>query len=232
MTEMGHQQRPAGNLMETGMRKFNGETIIENEAAYEKGKQARIRFNRQISNRKRWIEESGQEIVDRCLDFLHASGQFAPSEIVDKNGFSTWIAHPICKASFGEFYTKMRKSLEEWNRLTPAQEKTVLNMIVRAEERIAARAAAKEAKAASAKHIGVVGERRQFDLTIKFTTDYETDFGVTFVHVMEDADGNVVVYKGSKSLGNKDDAISIKATVKEHGERDGIAQTIISRPKD
>jgi len=52
-----------------------------------------------------------------------------------------------------------------------------------------------------------------------------------FIHVMDDAQGNVVVYKGSKELGSKVDALSLVATVAEHGEREGIRQTVIKRPK-
>jgi len=205
-------------------------SFIENEAAYEKGKQAAIRFNRIKGNRKRWVAESGQQIVDRCTDFLAETGEFGRVVVRNKDGWEEFETNPFVKVSFGEFYRKMHKSLLDWGRLSPAQEKAVLGMIEKAQERIAERAAAKEAKAASAQHIGAVGERRGFELTIKFMTSFETRFGYTFVHVMEDAAGNVVVYKGSKAIGQKGDSVSLTATIKEHGVRDGIAQTIIARP--
>lgn len=213
------------------MKLHSAQTIIEDEVAYEKGKQAAIRRNRQIGNQKRWVAESGQEIVDICHNFLFENGQFNRVIVVDRNGYENFEPHPIVKLSSGEFYHKMQQSLLQWGRLTLAQEKAVLGMIAKAEQRLANRAAAKEAKAASAKHIGQVGERRQFDLTVKFTTEYSNRFGFTYVHVMEDSDGNVVVYKGSKVIGQKGDSLSVIATIKEHGERDGIAQTLISRPK-
>mgnify|MGYP000270542888 CR=1 FL=1 len=44
---------------------------------------------------------------------------------------------------------------------------------------------------------------------------------------MEDIDGNVVIYKGTKLY---EGFVIIKATIKEHGERDGVKQTKIARP--
>ena len=65
-----------------------------------------------------------------------------------------------------------------------------------------------------------------------------TQPSTTWVFVTEDSDGNVVVYKGSGHLYNADgqgatkgDKVAVKATIKEHGERDGVKQTIIARPK-
>jgi hypothetical protein len=204
---------------------------VENEAAYIRAAQARIAANAAKGARNRWIEESGKEIVELCINFLFESGEFQPTQIIDANGGLEYRTHPLVRASFGEFRSKMIQSELDWGRLTKGQEQAVLRMIDKAKERIAARDAAKDEKRATAKHVGTVGERRDFTLTVKFTTAYETQFGVTHVHVMEDVEGNVVVYKGSKVIGEKGETITVKATIKEHGERDGIAQTIISRPK-
>ena len=74
-------------------------------------------------------------------------------------------------------------------------------------------------------------ERRDFSLTVKFTTSYFGPFGTTYVYVCADPDGNVIVYKGSATIGKNGEAIKVKATIKEHGIRDGVCQTIIGRPK-
>lgn len=213
------------------MAHHSGYAIIEDEVAYEKGKQARIRHNRMIGNQKRWVAESGQEIVDLCHDFLFGHGQFSHVPTIDRHGVEWLEPHPVIKAANGKFYHSLAQSILEFGRLTPNQEKAALKLIETGKQRIAERIAAKEEKAASAKHIGQIGERRQFDLTVKFTTQFETRFGTSFVHIMEDAEGNVVVYKGSKVIGQKGDTLSISAKIKEHGVRDGIAQTIISHPK-
>ena len=57
---------------------------------------------------------------------------------------------------------------------------------------------------------------------------------------MEDADKNVVIYKGNSDVigwnpegpvRSKGDTFTITATVKDHGVRNGVKQTIIQRPK-
>ena len=207
---------------------------IENPQAYIRAARARIADNAVKGAKTRWIAESGEAVVTRCIDFLFEYGEFEriplPAEDTDRNIVRS-RPHPVVRAAYGEFYYEMRGSLNEWGRLTKGQEQAVLRMIEQAHERIAAREAAKAEKAATAKHIGTVGERRDFDLTIKFMASFETQFGLTVVHVMEDADANVVVYKGSKQIGDKGAQIKIKATIKDHDYRDGVAQTIISRPK-
>lgn len=80
-------------------------------------------------------------------------------------------------------------------------------------------------------HVGVIGDRHQFRVVIRFVKGFESMYGMTFIHVMDDAQGNVIVYKGSKELGAKGQNLSLVATVAEHGEREGIKQTIIKRPK-
>jgi hypothetical protein len=205
---------------------------VENEAAYIAAAQARIMANRAKGAHARWIAESGEEVVTLCCDFLCENGEFAPAEVRDADGWTVLhVTHPLVKASLGEFFGKMFESLRDWGRLTAGQEKAVIGMIERAKQRVADREVAKQAKRDSARHVGTVGERRDFALSIKFVTSFETQFGTTFVHVMEDADANVVVYKGSKLLGEKGTDIELKATIKEHGMRDGVAQTIITRPK-
>lgn len=50
------------------------------------------------------------------------------------------------------------------------------------------------------------------------------------VHIMNDEAGNVIVYKGNR-IAEKGQRVTMKATVKSHGEREGVKQTIVSRPK-
>jgi hypothetical protein len=87
------------------------------------------------------------------------------------------------------------------------------------------------ARHGGSEHVGVIGDRHQFSVTIRFVKGFESLYGMTFIHVMDDAQGNVIVYKGSKELGEKGQSLSLVATVAEHGEREGIRQTVIKRPK-
>ena len=78
--------------------------------------------------------------------------------------------------------------------------------------------------------LGKVGDRITFTATITFVTGFDTQFGYTTVTGLRDDDGNMIVQKGV-SIGDKGDRLTVTATVKEHGERNGVKQTIISRPK-
>lgn len=96
--------------------------------------------------------------------------------------------------------------------------------------REAAREAAKEVKRATSQHVGKVGERRVFSLTVVSCPKYESQFGPLYINICDDENGNVVVYKGGKALGEKGATVTLKATIKAHGDRDGVAQTVINRP--
>ena len=80
--------------------------------------------------------------------------------------------------------------------------------------------------------IGQVGNRQSFgDLVITFCKGFHGYYGVTFINVLKDAAGNVIVCKGTKKLGARGDRVKLTATIKQHGEREGVKQTIVNRPK-
>jgi hypothetical protein len=60
--------------------------------------------------------------------------------------------------------------------------------------------------------------------------EMEGQYGYSYLHVLHDDAGNVVVYKGSKELGMRGERVLVKATVKDHDVRDGVKQTKIARP--
>jgi hypothetical protein len=128
----------------------------------------------------------------------------------------------------GGFWASMKEAYDNWGGLTAGQEAAVRRSL----DQDAARKAERKAADANSVHVGTVGERRDWTLTLQGTFEYDTDFGTTFGHIYKDADGNVVIYKGSKSLdGERGDTVTLKATVKAHTDRDGVAQTLLSRPK-
>lgn len=204
-------------------------TFIENEARYEAAKERNIRINGNKTRAAKWLATEGGQ---RANNFLHQFDEFEP--IYRDNGYFEEL-HPVVKACLGDFYTKMRDSVIEWGALTEGQTNAVLAMIARGEARVAERAKAREdarqADADKSGWIGTVGERSLFTLTIRMVVEIEGMYGYSYLHVMHDADGNVVVYKGSNQLGKKGDTVTVKATIKEHDTRDGVKQTKISRPK-
>jgi hypothetical protein len=81
-------------------------------------------------------------------------------------------------------------------------------------------------------HIGTVGEKITVTLTTMHIVVLDGIYGTNYIFICEDADQNVIIYKGkSDYFPNKGETATITATVKEHGVRDGVKQTIIQRPK-
>lgn len=204
-------------------------TFIENEARYEDAKNRRIRENARKTRTAKFL--ATPEGV-RINAFLNQIDEFECS--YRENGNFAAL-HPVVQASIGDFYNKMQKSLCEWGGLTEGQIKAVLDMIVRGEKRAAERAKAREearlADADKSGWLGQIGERRDFSLTIRTMIEMDGQYGCSYLHVCNDADGNVVVYKGTNKFGDRGDAFSVKATVKDHDIRDGVKQTKIARPK-
>jgi predicted Fe-S protein YdhL (DUF1289 family) len=211
------------------MTQMNRGNFIEDEARYEAAIERNIRNNARKTRSAKWLATEGGK---RANAFLFELDEFEYTFLAD----GTCFTHPVVKACLGDFYTKMRDSVNEWGGLTDGQTNAVLAMIERGEARVAERAKAREkarqADADKSGWLGTVGERRVFDLTIRMVIAMEGQYGYSYLHVMNDVDGNVVVYKGTNCLGEKGDAVSVKATVKEHDIRDGVRQTKISRPKE
>ena len=109
----------------------------------------------------------------------------------------------------------------------------------------AAREIAKAQQAAhdrNVKHVGAEKARSIFDLELTATFADFGEWGPIITHYLRDADGNPVVYKGSKHLGTPQphgrfaitkigETIRVKATVKSHWTAsDGRKATYINRP--
>lgn len=231
---------------------------IQNEAAYERAIQARIKANRRTGAYKRWL--AANEDGERLNQWLNGTGEFAPKndrdercvEVLDSTNTHVefvehcfvvdgrdyrckcrWVYSPVGKLANTPFLIKLRDQLEEWGSLSEKQTQAVRDSLSRAEGKVVQWAAEREqqveADRASSQHIGTVGERREFDLKVERTFSFEGQFGETFINICRDADQNVIVYKGSKPFERGAD-IRVKATIKAHDERDGVAQTLIARP--
>ena len=108
-------------------------------------------------------------------------------------------------------------------------------------KRRAEREAEKNAARQASDYIGQVGKRIDVDVAdMKLVTSWESQWGMTWLYRFTDINGNVLVWFASHPLervnenGAYEDVTNvsrIRATVKEHSERDGIKQTIITRCK-
>ena len=196
-------------------------SFIENEARYEAAIRRRIAENTRIGGERRF--KAAHADADTLIEFVNC------------NVSDAQIARgPHVKTPDAKFIDACWCSVQVFGGLTDKQAEAVRNVIAKREER----KAEFRAQNLASQHIGTVGERRDFELTVSFVTDFQTQFGITNVFGLRDADGNIVIYKGSSALYNADDqfavkgdTVKVKATIKEHGERDGVKQTIIARPK-
>lgn len=93
-------------------------------------------------------------------------------------------------------------------------------------------------------HVGLVGKREVFKLTVYKINSFESRYGTTYIYLMYDENYNMVVYKGGflskkgeDENGNYSDRIddekphNIECKVKKHDVFQGIKQTVIERPK-
>jgi hypothetical protein len=92
------------------------------------------------------------------------------------------------------------------------------------------REAERKHAAATSHHIGTVGKREVFTLTVTGLRSFDSDFGARWMVRFADATGNVVVWW----TGSDNDLVigrtyRVKATVKKHEDYKGIAQTTVTR---
>jgi hypothetical protein len=119
----------------------------------------------------------------------------------------------------GEFWIRFRNDM--LNRMTAPTERQVA--LVQGE-------VAKRQQNANSVHFGAIGDRVEIQGMIERVISIDTNFGIKYINVIRCNNGNLAVYRGNY-LGDKADAVHLMATVIEHGERDGVKQTIIQRPK-
>lgn len=93
------------------------------------------------------------------------------------------------------------------------------------------REAAHAAEVAASGFVGQVGERLTLKAaSAKLISSWETMYGTTFLYRFVDESGNVFVWKASGAY-NVFDGVTIKGTVKDHSEYQGVKQTVLTRCK-
>jgi hypothetical protein len=134
-------------------------------------------------------------------------------------------------SSWSEFAKSLHNGYEDRGFLTIGQMEAARNMVAKAQARKAERLAQRDAPASSGRHVSTVGKREDFVLTINRVMEMEGMYGTSYLHLCTDAAGNAFTYKGTTELGEVGETVNVKATVKEHSAYNGVAQTIINRPK-
>ena len=104
--------------------------------------------------------------------------------------------------------------------------------IIQAYRREMARLAKEAAKAlVNSQHMGTIGKRETFTLKVNRLIWSEGFYGVTIIHLMEDKDGNVFKWFSSGPELDEGEFLTVKATVKDHGEYQGTKETVLTRVK-
>lgn len=162
---------------------------------------ARKMANVAMTRQRNWVasDDRAQEIID----FLEGY----PAE--QDAGFFCAVQYGICR--FGRPTDKMRDK-----------------MVAILDQR-KAQAAEWAERDAKSEWVGTVGERQLFSFNVTIVSSWDGMYGTTYLHICRDADGNIIVYKGSNPW-KAGDKITCMAKVKEHGDREGVKQTVIQRP--
>jgi len=130
------------------------------------------------------------------------------------------------------FVGSLAEAYDNYGKLTYGQVNAVLKNIEKNKARKAEWADKQASLNASRIHLGTVGEKLTVTLKVVHIIDIESNFGTIYINICEDADKNIIIYKGqAKGFPDKGETATIIATVKDHGVRDGVKQTVIQRPK-
>jgi hypothetical protein len=178
-------------------------SIVLNESAYQNAISNYIKANAALTRRKAWEKDEDHKEVHAFM--------LAQCE----------------KSADGTFWVNIWNNTMQYGAPSEKMKAIVRERMAKAAEH-KAKYAALDAKS---QHIGKIKDRIDIWAKVTYMTSFETDFGYCDITVMRDAEGNVLVHKGTAGNWDKGDSIHIKATIKGHTERDGVKQTIITRPK-
>lgn len=81
-------------------------------------------------------------------------------------------------------------------------------------------------------YVGEVGDKLEVKTNnFALVTAFENMYGTTFLYKWTDEDGHTFVWYASKSIDNPEEIRTVKGTVKQHSEYNGIKQTVMTRCK-
>jgi len=132
----------------------------------------------------------------------------------------------------GDIDSKRSDTVKENIRLQVISRRDEFMAVVEANKAAQARRDAElEAKRSKSSHVGQAGDRIDITATITVVKAVDGFYGISYFTILENSKGDVFKYVGSAELGEKGQTITMKATVKDHTEYDGVDQTVINRPK-
>lgn len=78
-------------------------------------------------------------------------------------------------------------------------------------------------------HIGTIGERREFTLTVIKNVPFDSGYGISHLHTFHDEAGNEYIWSTTAKSWEVGEVKHIKATIVAHQTYQGIKQTKINR---
>lgn len=194
-------------------------TVIENEAAYD----AAIKRNIIANAQKTWranTPRAGE--IESAIEAGRTYTDYGTLTYADN------------------FLGSIARAFDTYGKLTPTQCAAVLKGIDTRAQRRAEWNDQRAALDARRRHLGEIGGKITTTVTLRKVIEFQGmsfghyDSGLTYLFILEDTDQNVLIYKGRAAVFNgmnEGETVTITATVKEHGTRDGTKQTVIQRPK-
>jgi hypothetical protein len=189
------------------------EVIIDNPAAYAAATTARI------------IANANKTFCKTYEDYAEIEAFLSLGVEVDEDDRKTYKDN---------FVGSLAAAYANYGKLSEKQVAAVRKCIADRNARKIEWASKQAAIDAAREHIGTVGEKVTLTLTLKKVINVENKFGVVGIFIFEDTEKNVVIYKGNSSVVlelAEGEVVTLKASIKEHGVRNGVKQTLIQRPK-
>lgn len=190
------------------------QTIIDNPVAYAKATKARILANAQKTFCNTYADHNEIENF-LCVGRVHD----------DEGNFKCYKEG---------FVGSLASAFDNYGKLSEKQVEAVRKCILANAARKAEWTSKQALIDAKRQHIGTVGEKIELTLTLKKVINLDSHFGTIGLFIFEDAEQNVVIYKGNASSIwelAEGQVVTLKTSIKEHGVRNSVKQTVIQRPK-
>lgn len=197
------------------LRLNNDPKLIDEAKSARKLQQKQVRNAKKTAAFKAYQESRKSEAVTKALTYRTTNAEF----VADLEKF----------AEQNPFLTSLLGNLTNWGRLSEAQETPAKRIIATLKER---------ELAPVSQYVGTVGSRTELTLTTVHVVDITPanqpyGYGSKYLYICKDDGGNSVTYCGnSYALPTKGETKRLVATIKEHSEYKGVAQTKIERPKE
>lgn len=170
-------------------------------------------------------DDKPERLEQRHWDEADAAIKWVAEDLAERDDLNGYLGNLLVAASEPATHSRNVGLVVS---LLPARKREIANA-----EREAAKA--KSIAESPSDHIGQIGERLDLSLTVRRVIDIEVDsyrsrYPETLkITIMEDESGNVVVWKTTSHRLPEGATFRIRGTVKEHGEYEGIKQTVLTR---